>query len=100
MNKQRLFVASCMALTVTAMSFAIRGDISADLESVFSLSKTNVGWILGAAFWGFGLSIIVGGPLCDYFGMHNIMRLAALGHLGGTVLTIFAPNFPILFLAT
>lgn len=100
MNKQRLFVGSCMALAVTAMSFAIRGDISPDLESVFELSKTNVGWILGAAFWGFGLSIIIGGPLCDYFGMHNILRLAALGHLGGTILTIIAPSFPMLFLAT
>ena len=82
------------------MSFAIRGDIMGDFEPIFPLNKTNVGWIAGAAFWGFGLSIFIGGPLCDVLGMGTIMRLAAAGHIGGTLLTIFAPNFPVLFLAT
>ena len=100
MNKQRLFAASCVALIATAMSFAIRGDIMGDFESIFSLNKTNVGWIAGAAFWGFGLSIFIGGPLCDVLGMGTIMRLAAAGHIGGTLLTLFAPNFEVLFLAT
>jgi predicted MFS family arabinose efflux permease len=99
-NKQRLFLASCIALIATAMSFAIRGDIMGDFEQVFALNKTNVGWIAGAAFWGFGLSIFVGGPLCDLLGMGMIMRLAAAGHISGTLLTLVAPNFPVLFLAT
>jgi MFS family permease len=100
MNKQRLFTASCISLIATAMSFAIRGDIMGDFETLFQLNKTNVGWIAGAAFWGFGLSIFIGGPLCDVLGMGTIMRLAAAGHIGGTLLTIFAPNFAVLFLAT
>jgi MFS family permease len=100
LNKQRLFVASCIALVATAMSFAIRGDIMGDFERIFSLSKTNVGWIAGAAFWGFGLSIFVGGPLCDLLGMGTIFRLAAAGHIGGTLLTLVAPNFEVLFVAT
>jgi MFS family permease len=100
MHKQRLFTASCIALIATAMSFAIRGDIMGDFESLFALNKTNVGWIAGAAFWGFGLSILIGGPLCDVLGMGTIMRLAAAGHIGGTLLTIVAPNFAVLFLAT
>jgi MFS family permease len=100
MNKQRLFTASCIALIATAMSFAIRGDIMGDFESIFQLNKTDVGWIAGAAFWGFGLSIFIGGPLCDILGMGTIMRLAAAGHIGGTLLTIAAPNFEVLFLAT
>ena len=100
MNKQRLFTASCIALIATAMSFAIRGDIMGDFETIFHLNKTNVGWIAGAAFWGFGLSIFIGGPLCDLLGMGTIMRLAAAGHIGGTLLTIVAPNFAVLFLAT
>ena len=45
MNKQRLFTASCIALIATAMSFAIRGDIMGDFETIFALNKTNVGWI-------------------------------------------------------
>ena len=100
MNKQRLFTASCIALIATAMSFAIRGDIMGDFETIFHLNKTNVGWIAGAAFWGFGLSIFIGGPLCDLLGMGTIMRLAAAGHIGGTLLTLVAPNFEVLFLAT
>jgi MFS family permease len=100
MNRERLFLASCLALIVTAMSFSIRGDIAADFETVFALDKVQLGHILGAAFWGFGLSILVGGPLCDYLGMANIMRMAAVGHIGGAILTILAPNFPVLFIAT
>ena len=100
MNKDRLFTASCIALIATAMSFAIRGDIMGELQQLFQLNDTQLGWIGGAAFWGFGLSILLGGPLCDLLGMGNIMRLAALGHIGGTLLTIFAPNFSVLFIAT
>jgi MFS family permease len=96
----QLFRASCIALIATAMSFAIRGDIMGDFESVFSLSKTEVGWIAGAAFWGFGLSILFGGPLCDLLGMSTLARLAAAGHIGGTLLTIAAPDFTLLFVAT
>lgn len=100
MNERRLFLASCVALIATAMSFAIRGDIMGDLEVIFGLSKTEVGWIAGAAFWGFGLAIFFGGPLCDILGMGNLMRLAAVGHIGGVLLTIIAPNFVSLFTAT
>src|SRR4029079_10779002 len=32
--------------------------------------------------------------------MGTIMRLAAAGHIGGTLLTLVAPNFEVLFLAT
>ena len=100
MNPSRLFRASCIALIATAMSFAIRGDIMGDFEREFGLTATNVGWISGAAFWGFGLSILFGGPLVDALGMATLARLAAAGHLLGTALTIFAPNFTVLFIAT
>ena len=100
MNKQRLFTASCIALIATAMSFAIRGDIMGDIKTLLALTDTQVGWILTGAFWGFGLSILIGGPLCDLLGMGTIMRLAALGHIGGTILTIFARDFTVFFIAT
>jgi len=100
MNQRRLFIASCVALVATAMTFAIRGDIMSDFERDFALTKTDVGWIAGAAFWGFGLSILLGGPLCDLLGMGTLLRLAAAGHIAGTIATIAAPNFLILFAAT
>lgn len=100
MHPQRLFRASCIALVATAMSFAIRGDIMGDFERIFGLTATEVGWISGAAFWGFGLSILLGGPLVDTLGMRALSRIAAGGHVAGALLTIFAPNFAVLFLAT
>jgi MFS family permease len=100
MNKQRLFLASCVALIATAMSFAIRGDIMGQVQTDLSLTDVQVGWILGAAFWGFGLSILFGGPLCDLLGMGTIMRLAAAGHILGVILTLASTNFTVFFLST
>src|SRR5207245_9158790 len=99
-TNRRLFRASCIALVATAMSFAIRGDIMGDFEGLFALSKTDVGWIAGAAFWGFGFSNLFGGPLCDLLGMGALLRLAAAGHISGAIATIAAPNFAVLFVAT
>jgi fucose permease len=82
------------------MSFAIRGDIMGELEHVFNLTKTQIGWISGAAFWGFGLAMLFGGPLCDVLGMGTLLRLAAAGHIGGIVLTLVARDFTMLFVAT
>jgi MFS family permease len=99
-NRPRLFVASCIALVATAMTFAIRGDIMGDVQRLLVLDDVQVGWILGAAFWGFGLSILIGGPLCDVLGMGTIIRLAAVGHIAGAVMTVFANSFPMFFTAT
>ena len=100
MNQRRLFVASCVALIATAMSFAIRGDIMGEVQRQLLLTDVQVGWILGAAFWGFGLSILFGGPLCDLLGMGTIMRLAAIGHIAGAILTVVSTNFTVFFLST
>jgi MFS family permease len=100
MHKQRLFIASCIALIATAMSFAIRGDIMGQVQTELQLTDVQVGWILGAAFWGFGLSILFGGPLCDLLGMGTIMRLAAAGHILGAILTIISRDFTVFFLST
>ncbi|KAA3614298.1 MAG: MFS transporter [Planctomycetota bacterium] len=99
-SRQRLFLASCIALIVTAMSFAIRADIMGSLESEFKLDKEELGWISGTAFWGFTVSMVVGGPLCDVLGMGRLLSLAFLGHLGGILLTVMAGGFNGLFFGT
>lgn len=99
-HRLRLFVASCIALIATAMSFAVRGDIMGALELQFHLSKTDLGWIAGTAFWGFTLSIFIGGQLCDVFGMKRILGLAFIGHVAGCLVTIFANGFWMLFCGT
>ncbi|MBK8975077.1 MAG: MFS transporter [Planctomycetes bacterium] len=96
-QRARLFLASCIALIATAMSFAVRGDIMGALGTDFRLDKEQLGWIGGTAFWGFTVSIVVGGPLCDWLGMRLLLRLAFVGHLAGTLITIFAGGFWALF---
>jgi MFS family permease len=79
------------------MSFAIRGDIMGSLEHQFGLTKTQLGTIAGTAFWGFTLSIFIGGQLCDVFGMKRILSFAFICHVAGCLVTIFAGGFWMLF---
>ena len=96
-SASRLFNASCLALIVTAMSFAIRGAAMGSWTEEFGLTNEQVGWINGTAFWGFTLAMVFGGPLCDAIGMRRIVGLAFVGHLAGILLTIFAWDYWSLF---
>ncbi len=100
-NKNRLFVASCVALLVTAMTFAIR----ARLETVFGpegvgLTLEQIGWAFTPAFWGFTIAMIVGGPLVDSLGIKKITWIAFITHAIGIIWTILAKDQTSLFLAT
>lgn len=97
MNKRRLFVGSCFALVATSVCFGVVGAIMGALKEQFVLSNEQVGWIGGAALWGFTISIFVLGPLCDVLGMRNLLRFAMLCHAAGTLLMIFATGFWTLF---
>ena len=99
-QRRRLFVASCMALTATAVTFAVRGDILGDLGTRFSLTNEDLGKAAGAWAYGFTLSIFIGGQLVDLLGMKRIVALAFLMHVAGVVLTIFATGFWSLFSGT
>ncbi len=98
--RSRLFLGSCLALITTAMSFAIRGDIMGPLGEQFALNKAMLGWVAGTAFWGFTLSMIVAGPLCDWLGMGRMLTFSFVGHLAGILITIFAQGFWSLFAGT
>jgi MFS family permease len=100
-NSKRLFVASSMALIVTAVSFALR----ARLETIFGpdgygLTQEKIGWALAPAFWGFTLAMFVGGPLVDYLGIKRIVWAAFFFQAVGLTVTILASNFWTLFLGT
>ncbi len=100
MDAKRLFLASRVALVVTAMSFALRAGAVGPWAAQFNLSHEQVGLVNGTAFWGFTLAMLFGGPLCDAMGLGRIMAFAFVGHLAGIVLTIFAWNFWSLYLGT
>jgi MFS family permease len=91
MNRGRLFAASCVALVTTSMVFSIRGDILDALGADFHLSKQETGVLLSPAFWGFTLSILIGGSLVDFFGMRRLLRLSGWGYIVAILAIIFAP---------
>jgi MFS family permease len=99
-NPDRLFKASCVALITTAMAFSIRGGIMSQLGIDFHLNATELGWVVGTAFWGFTLAMVIGGSLCDVIGMRMIFWLAFAGHISGIILTILSTGFWSLFLST
>ena len=99
-NKNRLFYASCIALIVTAMTFAIRARLENVFGSDFGLTSEELGFAFGPAFWGFTLAMVIGGPLVDIFGMKRIMWLAFFGHVAGILVTLFATDFITLFVGT
>ena len=93
----RLFFGSCVALVATSVAFATVGAIMLALKRDFVLTNQEVGWIGGAALWGFAVSQLVFAPLCDTLGMRFLLRLAFLGHLVGTVTMAVAGGFWTLF---
>lgn len=100
MNSSRLFRASCVALIVTAMSFALRGAATASWVAEFDLTNEQAGWVNGTAFWGFTLAMIFGGPLVDALGLGRIIGVAFVGHAAGIVLTLVAWDFWSLYFGT
>lgn len=93
----RLFLGSCVALVATSVAFATVGAIMLALKRDFVLTNQEVGWIGGAALWGFAVSQLVFAPLCDTLGMRFLLRLAFLGHLAGTAIMMVAGGFWTLF---
>jgi fucose permease len=100
MNSSRLFTASCVALIVTAMSFALRGAATGAWVAEFNLTNEQAGWVNGTAFWGFTLAMVFGGPLVDALGLGRIISLAFVGHAAGIILTLVAWDFWSLFIGT
>lgn len=92
MNPRRLFVASCLALVTTSMVFSVRGDILDALGADFHLTKQQTGVLLSPAFWGFTLSILIGGSLVDFIGMRRLLLLSSGGYVGAVLAIIFAPR--------
>ncbi len=99
-KKTQLFNASCVALVVTALAFATRGEFIKSWGIEFNLTNTEVGWIAGTAFWGFTLAMVFGGPLVDIIGIGRIISIAFFCHVIGIVLTIIATGFWSLFIST
>lgn len=99
-HRNQLFVASCLALLVTSLSFGIRAGLLNTWSHDFSLKQEEIGLITSTAFWGFPLAIIIGGVVVDIIGMKKLLLAAFIFHLLGIILTIVANGFWPLFIST
>ncbi|MDB5229921.1 MAG: transporter [Chitinophagaceae bacterium] len=99
-NRNQLFLASRIALIVTAMTFAFRASLEGIWSTEFHLTKEQLGWIFSPAFWGFTLAMIFGGPLCDVIGMKRLLGLAFIGHIAGIITYLVAKDATTLFIGT
>lgn len=92
MHRHRLFVISCIALITTAVAFSVRGDVLDALGIDFHLNYAQLGVLLGPAFWGQTIAILVGGSLVDYFGMRRLLQIASIGYIIAPTAIILAPR--------
>jgi MFS family permease len=99
-NSKQLFLASRVALIVTAMTFAFRAGLSGVWTKEFSLSAEQLGWIFAPAFYGFTLAMIFGGPICDYLGMKRLVGLAFISQAAGIIIYLVAKDATMLFIGT
>ncbi|MDA0310928.1 MAG: MFS transporter [Gemmatimonadetes bacterium] len=96
-NTSRLFLGSCVALIATSVAFATVGAIMLALKREFVLTNEQVGWIGGAALWGFAVSQLLFAPLADSIGMRALLRTSFVAHVVGVLTMIFATGFSTLF---
>ena len=99
-NKNQLFLASCIALIFTSLTFAFRASLEGVWKLEFGLTNEQLGWVFSPAFWGFTLAMVIGGPLCDVLGMKRLVGFAFVGHIAGAVIYIFAKDATMLFIGT
>jgi MFS family permease len=99
-NRGALFNASCLALITTAFSFSIRAGILPQLGDSFGLSAEQLGFINSMWFFGFPISMILGGLFYHKVGPANIMRIAFIMHTLGILMTIFAGGYTTLLIST
>ncbi|NQY35834.1 MAG: MFS transporter [Alteromonadaceae bacterium] len=99
-DSSRLFRICCIALTVTAMTFAIRAGILGQLGAEFGLSDGQLGWVNAMAFLGFPIAMMIGGGLYNLLGAKKLLLVAFVCHLVGLFLTITATGFWGLLIST
>jgi MFS family permease len=98
-NSSRLFVASCLALLVTSLTFAIRAKIEKEFGTQYGLTGQEIGWAFGPAFWGFTVAMYVGGLIIDAVKTKRIIWFAFATHLIGIILLLTAKDKTMLFVS-
>ncbi|MGQ8338031.1 MFS transporter [Sunxiuqinia sp. A32] len=98
-NQKKLFIASCLALLVTAITFAIRAKIEGVFTDDYGLTKEQVGRAFGPAFWGFAVAMFAGGYFIDIVKTKTIIWMAFCMHFIGIILLLIAKDYTSLFIS-
>lgn len=99
LNRKRLFIASCLALLVTAITFAIRARLEGVFTADYGLSSEQVGRAFAPAFWGFAVAMFAGGYFIDIVKTRTVVWMAFGMHLVGIVLLLMAKDYTSLFIS-
>ena len=99
-NSKKLFLMSCVALIVTAISFALRARLEPIFMSDYGLSATDIGFAFGPAFYGFTISMIFFGSFVDSWGMKKVLIISFVLHFIGITGTIMSTGMWSLFFST
>ena len=99
-NDKKLFYGSCFALITTALSFSLRAGILPQLEEQLGLSAEQLGHINSMWFFGFPISMVIGGLIYHSVGGKIIMQFAFFAHAIGIIMTIYAGSYMGLMIST
>jgi MFS family permease len=99
-HNKRLFLGCFVALVATAFGFVVRGAVLEDWAVQFHLSEENKGVLNGVGIAPFAISIILLSLVIDKIGYGWTMAMAFAGHMLSAGMTIWAPNFQTLYIAT
>jgi MFS family permease len=99
-HQGRLFLGCFISLIATAFGFVVRGMVITEWGTVFNLTETQKGSIIGAGLFPFAISIILFSLFIDRLGYGKTMIFAWLGHVVSAILTITAQNYTMLYFGT
>src|SRR5947208_2529006 len=95
-DKRKLFIVSVIALVTAGIGASIRSNLADILQHQFLdpidpvHSAEMIGTILGMAFFGFAITIMIGSPMLDYLGMKLLLGLSSICFVAGTLILLFA----------
>ena len=89
--RRKIFVLSSLALFTAGLSFALRATIITAVVAEFDPgSAVMAGSLLGTAFGGFAVTLLLGSVFLDRIGMGRALGVCALCFAAGTLVSVFA----------
>jgi MFS family permease len=90
-QRGRLFTVCFISMFATSFAFIVRALVITEWGNTFNLTEAQKGAIFpGAALFPFAISIVLFSLFIDRLGYGKTMWFAWVGHIVGTVVTIFA----------